>query len=398
MTTVIPAFRHDVNVNVHSENGETFLVLHDPFGFADGPIMIHSDMIDVLEACDGQTTFEEIASSSEVEPDSKEMLRLRAFVSQLDEMGFLDGERSIARRQRVLDEWSQLPVRPAVCAGSTYPSEPDKLHELLARMMEGHAEATSSPVVAALIPHIDYRVAENAYRPGFNAIRGSDADLFVIVGTSHYWSESRIILTEKDFETPLGTISTDKQLVQTLAKEVNQQTDLAHKPEHSIELHAVFLKYLFADRPFKILPILVSGYTDDEGIGIYDEMRKLGALLADIISAGNRRVMWLISGDLSHVGKKFGDDVPAVVLESEVSDFDWTLLRSLERPVPETFHQLISMADSQYRVCGHAPVLLALEALGHLHPSLTGIVAARDVWHEQETQSMVSFGTVLFTG
>lgn len=397
MTTVIPAFRHDVNVNVHSENGETFLVLHDPFGFADGPIMIHADMIDVLEACDGQTTFEEIASSSEVEPDSKEMLRLRAFVGQLDEMGFLEGERGTARRQRVLDEWSESPVRPAVCAGSTYPSEPDQLREMLARMTEGDAFTATPPVVAALIPHIDYRVAENAYRPGFNAIRGSDADLFVIVGTSHYWSESRIVLTEKDFETPLGTISTDKQLVQTLAKEFSQQTDIAHKPEHSIELHALLLQHLFADRPFKILPILVSGYTDDDSINFHDEMRKLGAVLADVISTGTRKVMWLISGDLSHVGKKFGDDVPAVVLESEVNDFDWTLLRTLEPPAPESFHRLISLADNRYRVCGHAPVLLALEALGRLHPSLTGIVVARDVWHEKQTQSMVSFGTVLFT-
>jgi AmmeMemoRadiSam system protein B len=397
MSSVIPAFRHDVSVNVHSENGETFLVLHDPFGFADGPIMIHSDMIDILDVCDGETTFEELASSSELGADSKEMLRLRAFVGQLDEMGFLEGERSAARRKRVLDEWSQLTVRPAVCAGSTYPSEPEKLRELLARMTGERSQPAASKVVAALIPHIDYRVAENAYRPGFNAIRDSDADLFVIVGTSHYWSENRIVLTQKDYATPLGTISTDKQLVKQLAQVLDQETDLAHKPEHSIELHAVFLKYLFEDRPFTILPILVSGYTDVEDQDFHNEMRELGALLARTISLSERNVMWLISGDLSHVGKKFGDDVPAIVLESEVLDFDRMLLDSLEKPVPETFHRLISLTDNRYRVCGHAPVLLTLEALSRLHPPLKGTVAARDIWHEEETQSMVSFGTVLFS-
>lgn len=397
MMSVIPAFRHDVSVNVHSENSETFLVLFDPFGFADGPIMIHSDMIDILDVCDGETTFEEIAASSKLETDSKEMLRLRAFVGQLDEMGFLEGERSAARRKRVLDEWSQLAVRPAVCAGSTYPSDPEKLRELLARMMSEGEEAVATQLVAALIPHIDYRVAENAYRPGFNAIKDSDADLFIIVGTSHYWSENRIILTEKDFATPLGTISTDKPLARQLAQIFPQETDIAHKPEHSIELHAVFLKYLFEDRPFTILPILVSGYTDDAGTDFHNEMRELGAHLAKIIRLANRKVMWLISGDLSHVGKKFGDDVPAVLLESEVQDSDRMLLDSLEQPVPDTFHQLISSTDNRYRVCGHAPLLLTLESLSRLHPPLKGTVAARDIWHEEETQSMVSFGTVLFS-
>lgn len=398
MSTPIPALRHEINVNVQSENGETYLVLYDPFGFTDGPIMVHSDMIDILEICDGTTTYEDLAVASQLEPDSKEMLKVRAFVAQLDDLGFLDSEKFEARRELIMDKWTQSTTRPAVCAGTTYPSDPEQLRDTLSQMLDKNvdAETSSSDVVAALIPHIDYRVTDNAYGPGFNSVRNSDADLFIIIGTSHYWQDDRVILTEKDFETPLGTVETDKGLVHALSSIFKQETDLAHKPEHSIELHAVFLKYIFSDRPFTILPILVSGYDDSEGPAFHDEMRRIGAIVADAVQSSNRKAMWLISGDLSHVGKKFGDDLAAAILETDVADFDRALLDSLEATSRQTFHEHIAESENRFRVCGHAPALLALEALSNLYPNLRGNVVAYERWHETETQSMVSFASVLF--
>jgi hypothetical protein len=87
MHDVLPALRVDIQLSVHTEDGEQFLVLSDPFGIADGPIMVHVEMLDLLQACDGETTFDDLAVASSVAPDGAEMMRVRAFVQQLSTLG-----------------------------------------------------------------------------------------------------------------------------------------------------------------------------------------------------------------------------------------------------------------------------------------------------------------------
>ena len=251
MTSVLPRLRADIQVSVHREKGETFLVLHDVMGFAEGPIMVHSDMLGVLEVCDGETTWEAVATGSEVDPDGPELLKLRSFLGELDQLGFFESEHAERRRKEALDAWSALDARPPVCAGSTYPADPQELRSFLDDMLSS-APAPSEASSVYLIPHIDYRVSPSVYAPAFNAVRASESDLFVMIGTSHYWSDDRIILTEKHFETPIGSVETDRALVQGLRERLNNggapstiaETDLAHKPEHSLELHAVFLRHV----------------------------------------------------------------------------------------------------------------------------------------------------------
>src|SRR5262249_16377387 len=99
----------------------------------------------------------------------------------------------------------------------------------------------------------------------------SDADLFVIFGTAHNPMRHLFSVTRKHFETPLGTVETDRQFVARLTanlaatpggSELNLAADeLAHRQEHSIEFQTVFLQYLLgARRPLKIVPVLVGSF------------------------------------------------------------------------------------------------------------------------------------------
>ena len=98
--------------------------------------------------------------------------------------------------------------------------------------------------MAILMPHIDFRVAPAVYGPGFAPLQDHDADLVIMVGTSHYWADDAFILTEKDFTTPLGIVKTDVDLVRALSESLPgvAKTDIAHRPEHSLELHLVGLQ------------------------------------------------------------------------------------------------------------------------------------------------------------
>ncbi len=394
MNLYLPTLRDAIDVTVYREHDaeEPYLILSDVSGVADGPVMIHADMVSILELCDGETTWEELAAQLEVSVDGPEVLQIRGFLTQLDDLGFMDSELARQREQQKRQAWDAATVRPPVCCGQTYPEDPDELRTFL-EAMQSHSRSTtvaeSSPR-AILMPHLDFRVAPAVYAPAMQVLAQSDADLFVIIGTSHYWAADPIIVTEKDFDTPLGTVRTDRDLARSVQQVPGAAlTDVAHQPEHSIELHAVVLQYLHGHRSFSILPVLVTG-TDTEQL---PNLNSIAQQLSVLVAQSGKKAQYLISGDLSHVGLKFGDIVPASMLIDEVAQADRSLIASLEQGAHGTFHQLIHDSDYRYRVCGHAPTMLALEAL----QVREGTVLAYEIWQEAETQSAVTCATMVFT-
>lgn len=386
----LPRLRDDVQLSSHVEGDEQFLILHDPFGIAEGPIMLHADMIEVLAACDGTTTTKELAQAAGVEFDGPEIRRVELFVRQIEELGYFEGDVADRRSAEALSEWADRPTRPMVCADSTYPSDPEAFSafcrdELGIIQRPGGAPfpagIDTSPASMALIPHIDFRVAQRLYGESFNAIGSSDAELVVMIGTSHYWSDQAVIVGTKPFETPLG-------LLPIMPHDLGcEQADIAHKPEHSLELHAVALRYLWPDRDILILPILVTSTITTEGALEFWSER-----IRTAVESSGRRAVWLISGDLAHVGPKFGDDVPAASLLPEVRKADARLIEHLAAGDLSGYRRSIDMLGNLYRVCGYAPTVLALSCLS---PG-AGRPLSYEVWDDVDTQSAVSFATVVW--
>ncbi|MCX6139378.1 MAG: AmmeMemoRadiSam system protein B [Candidatus Kapabacteria bacterium] len=391
MFGTLPVFRADVQISVHQEDHENYLVLHDPFGFADGPIMVHADMLDVLQACDGETTLTQLAEAASEDPEGAQVTRLKLFLQQMDEMGYFEGAAYEALKETALAEWDSLAERPPICAGTTYPSEIAELREYLSTEMgigPSAPDSTGLPT-AVLLPHIDFRVAPTVYAPGLAPVAEHDADLVIMIGTSHYWGDDAFVLTEKSYSTPLGVVQTDVELVRILKKALPgvSATDIAHKPEHSLELHLVALQHLWQGKSFTVVPLLVTMAALEGNI-----LSVSAEALRTTIEATGRKVLWLISGDLAHVGKKFGDDLPAGELLDRVTRADAVLLGHLTNVDLAAYHEEITENDFSFRICGHAPTMLALSAVAPTR----GSVVSYDVWDEAETESAVSFATVLF--
>src|SRR5690606_6098593 len=130
------------------------------------------------------------------------------------------------------------PVREPACAGSSYVDNAAELTVFLDRVMCSAADrAVEENARAIVAPHIDLRVGAETYAPAYSALRNTDADLFVIFGTSHYGWQDLFLMTEKHFRTPLGLVQTDVALVQDIRSRLPfdlQSDDLAHRDEHSI--------------------------------------------------------------------------------------------------------------------------------------------------------------------
>lgn len=397
MHDVLPALRVDIQLSVHTEDGEQFLVLSDPFGIADGPIMVHVEMLDLLQACDGETTYNDLAVASAVAADGAEMMRVRAFVQQLSTLGYLEDDGFVARQTVIEAEWDARSERPPVCAGTSYPADAEEAADFFATVLglPSGQSATHDPTLAhpraVLVPHIDYRVAPQVYAPGLLPLRNHPAELVIAIGTSHYWSDDAFILTSKDYQTPFGTVQTDKVMVSLLAQTLPNvaPTDVAHRPEHSLELHLTALKHLWAGKSFRVVPILVT----PAACASPEILDHAVQALRSAIAASGVQAVWCISGDLAHVGRKFGDAQAAEHLIDSVRDADARLLEHLERADAHGYDAELAASDHQFRVCGYAPTMVALHAL---KPG-RGDVTAYDIWHEAETASAVSFASVVFS-
>jgi hypothetical protein len=351
---------------------------------------------------DGQRTLREIQAEAVRQADG-ELLPLELFAKlaeRLEEALFLDGPR--------FRDAAHQAVREPRCIGC-YEGEPEALRRQLGRLFSGpqgpgkpRASKPDGLLRAALIPHIDYPRGGHTYAWGFKEVfEHTDASLFVIIGTSHY-STHRFTLTRKHFKTPLGITPTDQPTIDRLVHHYGDglfdDELMAHLPEHSIELEVVFLQYLYeGKRPIRIVPLVVGSFQDcvEDGstpAGRADICRMIEAL-RKVEAETSEPICYLISGDLAHVGPKFGDPEP--VHESFLKDSrerDQILLRQVESIDPAAYFRGIAAERDRRRICGLPPTYVTLEAIRPAH----GKVLHYDQYVHPRGHESVSFASVGF--
>src|SRR5258705_3062339 len=200
-----------------------------------------------------------------------ERRQIEQIAEALDQQGFLDSPAFADRRAVIDGGFLASPSRPAAHAGGAYAADAGELREMLdgfstppqGRGAIDRAAAAPSEVRGMIAPHIDYHRGGPAYGWAYRELaERSRADLFVIFGTCHAGMEHPFALTRKDYASPLGDLAVDRDFIDALAKRARQDcfgSELAHRVEHSIELQAVFLRHLFAERhDVRIVPGLAS--------------------------------------------------------------------------------------------------------------------------------------------
>jgi len=116
-------------------------------------------------------------------------------------------------------------------------------------------------------------------------------------------------------------------------------------------------------------------------------------LLARTLEDQEKETLIVAGVDFSHVGPKFGHEMPAAYLTGQSEIHDKNLLNALSNLDPDHFWEESSRVNDQYNVCGFSALACLLEVL----PPSNGQILDYQVWHEEPTQSSVSFAAVVFT-
>ncbi len=367
-----PLLRPKLRDRLAAERSGDAVQLYDPYRVGE-PVRLSLLAVEIVKRLDGTRTTTDIRvelaglTGGTIIP----LDTLDGLVSALDAAFLLDSPAFAARIGG--------PVRKPSCIGA-YDGDPVKLREQVRALFTAPGgpglpgEPAPSPhgkLRGVLVPHMDYARGNTTYGWGFKELADhTDARLFVVVATSHY-SPHRFTLSRQHFETPLGVCETDQRFIDRLEAGYGPglyDDPLAHLPEHSIELEVVILQHLFADRgAFRIVPLLVGSFGEfvDDGNhpGTGRDVARMTAALRAAEAAAGEPVCYVISGDLAHIGPKFGDRQRAEgpwLAESEAQDR--AILTAVEKADAVGYFDTIASEQDVRRICGLPPTYLTLAA------------------------------------
>jgi hypothetical protein len=376
----LPALRN-VDGGPIKHQGETLFYLRDAEGFVPEPLVLSPAAYFIASCLDGsrdlvdiQHLFARMSHGTLIMSD--DILKV---VNQLDESGFLVSDKFLAIRDQVVAQFTQSPARAAYGAGNSYPKDPDELRKFLDGCFtrEGGPGATlgtspgkGKPVRCVIAPHIDFQRGGHIYAHGYlRMYQREKPDVAFVFGVAHGGGSVPFILTRKHFETPLGVMRTDQEIVDRIAAACPwdpYEGEILHRAEHSIELQVVMLARLYGTA-LRIVPILCGQLVPDPAQEHPDDAEGVASFLAtcrEVAASPENRVAVIAGADLAHVGRRFGDpfDIsPAIVRKVEHRDRED--LAFVTAADPSGFYRSVMKDGNVRRICGHGCIYAALKTV-----------------------------------
>lgn len=374
------------------------LMLADAARLVPGGVAVPPAAGPLFDLFDGTRTVVAIAAAAGLTVEA-----VAGVVRELDAALLLDGPAFAA--------YVAGPDRRPACVG-VYPADPAAIPAALDALFTAPGgpglprRAPPPPpgrLRAVLAPHMDYGRGGVTYGWAFrDLVEQTPARLFVVVATGHS-TRARFTLTRKHYATPLGTIPTDLGYVKLL---LDHYGDFAlmdryvHLPEHSVELHLPFLQHFLSDRggpPVRVVPLLVGSFHDTvtsrQPPGELSDVARMVNALRLAEAAVGEPVVYLISGDLAHIGPKFGDSRPldARLLTASTSA-DGRLLDHLMAADSAGYFAAVAAEGDARRVCGLSPTWVVLTAA---RPK-RGVVRHYHQYADPDGNESVSFAAASF--
>jgi MEMO1 family protein len=389
----------------HREGGRVGIILRDPQQIGPEAVMVAPQFYSLLTLFDGRNSVLDIQAELTRRTGRIFFRReVEEIIDRMDRLFYLDNANFRRRKEVLLAEFRAQSVREAHHAGIGYPADREALNDLIVSLFQNPegaglpAGASRRRVRALMAPHIDLRLGGSTYTHAYRFLAESDPpDLFVILGIGHMGLPRLFSISGKDFRTPLGTARCDRPYLAAVNRLLGDhlfQEDLSHRTEHTIEFQILFLQHLFGDRGVHIAPILASfTYQDLEKPANRDLVRRFVEALKEAAIGVGRRVCYVASVDLAHIGPRYGDGfAPDIGGVREVMARDREALAFVAGADAEGFLSVIREEKDRRRVCGFP----AIYTLLHLVESLDGRLLAHSHCRIDDNGSFVTYASMAF--
>ena len=359
------------------EGEEQYVVLWDPSGLSKEKLVLPLNYFFIIQHFDGEHSLQEIGAlylkrfGEFLMPNKVEQL-----IGDLDAKLFLEGDRIEGAKEQARLAYRHAPVRPAAFAGKVYEADGAKLR----KQIDGFFASKEGPdfkpsdnqgklIKGLLAPTYDLKQAGPIYAWAYKEFQqAQQPDVVVIIGTAHAGLEHVFAVTDKDFETPLGLVTVDREITDRLRAAVPDyfSEEVAHLSEHAIEFQLPFLQTNAGSATAcRIVPILSSfsamSLTDPSVRAAVDRFL---AALKEATADSRRTVCVIAAGDLAHLGMRYGDSAPPTDFSFHRSmQYDLEMLKFVEELKAEDFAGYIQKEKDQRRISGFSPIYSLLRLI-----------------------------------
>lgn len=276
-------------------------------------------------------------------------------------------------------------VRTASHAGSWYSGNPVRLNKQIDEFLKAAPPAV--PGARILIgPHAGYTYAGPTLAETYNAWDTSKVKRVFILGPSHhvYFKNVAYLSGVDEYETPLGNLPVDKEIVNELVKNsVFKKMSLdADEDEHSFEMHAPYIYKLtqnLSQGVPSIIPIMISH--SDEAFN-----KQVSTILSEYLEDESNT--FVISSDFCHWGSRFGyttytssgslDDLRELSSLSKIPSSGLSIYKSIEY-LDKLATKVASTGSSKdwkeyikltgNTICGQKPIGILLQTIERVKES-----------------------------
>ncbi len=398
-----PILRRDIQAVPVTFEGQQMITFMDPMRLAGGGFALHIRVAPLLGMMDGQHDLRDIQAAlmhltgGSIVP----IAHVEALIDQFDKAFLLESDAFRLKKASTMEDFSRKDIREPVLAGTSYEKDPDRLRTHIASV-EASLQVLPEQdhdIIGILAPHIEIAAAEMAYVDAYRRIKGGRYDLVIILGINHHGTGEPYCLTEKDYVTPLCTLTTDKEFICQLKAGLPEGSvagnDFDHMMEHSIEFQAVFLAH-YLGASARIVPVLCGGiheylvsgkdpFCDERFMAFRDGILR-------IIKQSGRNVLFVSGVDFSHVGYKFGHSLPAGSLIERAVANDRRIIENLIDARAEDIFQNARETNDQFNVCGLSSMMLFSSLIGSCKAELLH----HGTYDEPTTNSAVTFASMVF--
>ncbi len=235
-----------------------------------------------------------------------------------------------------------------------YPWRKDELTRILDDLFSRAKAIRGKKIVGGVTPHAGYVYSGLTAAHLYKNI-SSKYESVVILGTNHTGLGEKAALSREDWETPLGVVEVDLELVDELkqASSLLKVDELAHMYEHSIEVQLPFLQYKL--KKFKFVPINIMA---DVNGTFYHE---IGNALYEVLNG--RDVLVIASSDFTHFGEGYG------FVPTNTNEVEWvekTDKEAIEQILKKDAEGFLSVAR-ETTICGKGAIAVLIHLMNKLN-------------------------------
>lgn len=239
-------------------------------------------------------------------------------------------------------------TRKSVIAGTWYPGHPDLLRSEIRKYLDkALVPDIKGRLIGIIAPHAGYMYSGPVAAYAYKLLGKHPFKRVVVISPSHHaYFQGVSVYTLGGYETPLGVVPLDRELISELLRICHVVKDLpeAHAQEHALEIQLPFLQVMLGN-DFLLTPIII-------GTQSYDVCSQLAESLSEICR--DKNVLLVASSDLSH----YHNDREARIL-------DGTIIKRIESFDPKGLDE--DLRNGIAEACGGGPivtVMLASKAIG----------------------------------